>query len=150
MRIVQKAFAYVTNRDRLLVLRHPNSPQVGLQVPAGTIKHWESPQSAALREAQEETGLRSLHVESPLGSCTFNSSPYGENEIHERHFFHLEAVGEFPELWNHYESDPEGGSKPILFELSWVENYGEGTALFAEHGALLPRLRERCLRRPCS
>src|SRR5262245_50751624 len=58
---VEKVTAFVTRRragaDELLLLYHPNA---GIQLPAGTVEEGESAQAAALREAQEETGLRDL------------------------------------------------------------------------------------------
>lgn len=41
----------------LLLLYHPTA---GIQLPAGTVEMGESPMAAALREAQEETGLTEL------------------------------------------------------------------------------------------
>jgi 8-oxo-dGTP pyrophosphatase MutT (NUDIX family) len=48
----------------LLFLHHPNA---GIQLPAGTVEAGESPQEAALREAQEETGLNNLRWGGMLG-----------------------------------------------------------------------------------
>jgi len=58
IRTVQKVVAYVVATERLLVFIHPRHPEVGSQVPAGTVEHNESPAAAVLREAREETGLR--------------------------------------------------------------------------------------------
>jgi NUDIX domain-containing protein len=57
-KIKYKAFAYITNRNRLLVFIHPFAPEAGIQVPAGTIKADERPKEAVLREAFEETGCQ--------------------------------------------------------------------------------------------
>jgi 8-oxo-dGTP pyrophosphatase MutT (NUDIX family) len=61
-KISQKAFAYITHQKRLLVFRHADAPEAGVQVPAGTIKALERPEQAVLREAVEETGLTDLTV----------------------------------------------------------------------------------------
>lgn len=63
MRVVRKAFAYVTSGSRLLLFTRPLSPEAGIQVPAGSMRPGERPADAALREAIEETGLTSLRVE---------------------------------------------------------------------------------------
>ena len=39
--LVEKAFAYITRDDELLVFRHVDSPEAGIQVPAGTIEPGE-------------------------------------------------------------------------------------------------------------
>jgi 8-oxo-dGTP diphosphatase len=69
--IIPKAFIYVTRDARdLLVLAHPDHPEIGLQVPAGTIEAGETPEQAAMREASEETGLSSFHINAFLGEGT--------------------------------------------------------------------------------
>ena len=54
---IQKVIAYITNGRRLLVFRDTDFPEAGIQVPAGTVDAGEAPQTAVMREAQEETGL---------------------------------------------------------------------------------------------
>jgi 8-oxo-dGTP diphosphatase len=56
----RKALAYITHGQRLLVFRHTNSPEVGIQAPAGTVNADESPDAAVMRKALEETGLTGL------------------------------------------------------------------------------------------
>jgi len=51
--IIQKVLAYVTWGDKLLVFSHPDFPEAGIQVPAGTIEPGEEPEAAVLREAFE-------------------------------------------------------------------------------------------------
>jgi 8-oxo-dGTP pyrophosphatase MutT (NUDIX family) len=49
-----KVLVYVVRDGKLLVFRHTDYSyeEVGIQVPAGSIRPGESPQDAALREAQ--------------------------------------------------------------------------------------------------
>jgi 8-oxo-dGTP pyrophosphatase MutT (NUDIX family) len=58
---VEKVTVFVMNRRvgiaELLLLYHPHA---GIQLPAGTVETGESAMAAALREAQEETGLHNL------------------------------------------------------------------------------------------
>ncbi len=48
----------------VLIFRHPNA---GLQVPAGTVEPGEAPETAVLREVQEETGLTEIRLVKKLG-----------------------------------------------------------------------------------
>ena len=84
MHTIEKVLAYITNRDNLLVFRHVDIPEAGLQVPAGTVQDGESPERAVLREAQEETGLKDLVLVRSLGKTRIDMTPFGKSEIHDR------------------------------------------------------------------
>ena len=148
---IRKAFAYITHRapagERLLIFSHPRSPAAGLQVPAGTVQDGESPAAAALREAEEETGLGGLVLVGFLGEQLRDMADRGRTEVHHRFFFHLRYDGDPPDVWRHTEAFPSGqGSAPTvrpLFELFWVPLPDGVPELIAGHGALLPRLIER-------
>ena len=79
--VISKVFAYITHRNRLLVFRHTDFPEAGIQVPAGTLKTNEDLVAAVLREAQEETGLRELTVKRALGEQIRNMQDVGKDEI---------------------------------------------------------------------
>lgn len=49
----------------VLIFRHPNA---GLQLPAGTVEPGEAPETAVLREVEEETGLTEVRLVKKLGS----------------------------------------------------------------------------------
>ena len=53
---VEKAVAYITFGNSLLVFTHPAHPDAGVQVPQGSLEVGEEPVEAAIREAREETG----------------------------------------------------------------------------------------------
>jgi 8-oxo-dGTP pyrophosphatase MutT (NUDIX family) len=86
--IRRKALVSCVHEGRLLVFRHVDrSPEeVGVQVPAGTVRPDETPRRAAERELVEETGKDSFVVERFLGRVYFDASPY-RPEVHERYFF---------------------------------------------------------------
>lgn len=111
--LVRKALAYVTAGTRLLLLVHPDHPEAGIQVPAGTIRSGEEPGDAALREAQEESELRDLVLGSLLGREIFDMRPFGKAERQERWFWHVLVEGIPPERWTHTEEDPADGSGPV-------------------------------------
>jgi 8-oxo-dGTP pyrophosphatase MutT (NUDIX family) len=75
---VEKVTAFVMRQragvDELLMLYHPYS---GIQLPAGTVESGESAQVAALREAQEETGLKDLVWGGLLGEERTELPPQG-------------------------------------------------------------------------
>jgi 8-oxo-dGTP pyrophosphatase MutT (NUDIX family) len=136
-----KAFAYITAGDRLLVFRHPDAPEAGVQVPAGTIEKGERPEDAVMREAYEETGLRDLTLVRFLGEQARNMEDYGRGEIHHRYFYHLRLAGHPPDSWRHVEHDrSDGGATAHTFEFFWVRLPDEVPALIADHGAMLPVL----------
>lgn len=49
----------------ILIFRHPNA---GLQLPAGTVEPGEAPETAVLREVEEESGLTEIRLVKKLGS----------------------------------------------------------------------------------
>ena len=143
--IKRKAFAYITSGSasgpRLLVFRHPLSPEVGIQVPAGTMDDAETPEEAVLREAREETGLPGLKIVGLLGRQDFDARPFGRAELHDRWFFHLACDAPTPNRWVHDELDPTGApGKRIPFELFWVVIPAGVPDLIAGHDHFLPEL----------
>lgn len=141
MNRVEKAFAYITNGTRILVFEHADFPSAGIQVPAGTIEPGESPAAAVVREAHEETGMSDLGMPWLVGILDFDARPFGKNELHRRHFFHLCAAGEVSEKWRHYERDASDGSRErIAFDIYWLPLSGAAGRLIADHGALIPVL----------
>lgn len=138
--VKEKVVCYVVRDGRLLVFEHLDMPwqQTGLQVPAGSIRAGESPEDAALREAAEETGLRSLRQVAKVGESWYDMSPY-RSEVHHRHVFHLATEGSPPERWVTYERDPDDGSGLIRFECYWIP-ISQGHSLAAGQGALLGNL----------
>jgi len=137
--LTHKVFAYVTHGRRLLVLDHPDSPEAGTQLPAGTRREDEPPEEAVLREAAEETGLEGLRVAAFLGEVDHPVPEWGQS--HRRRFHHLTCEGEPPERWRHWERLPsDGTTEPILFELYWADLPHGVPPLAPGHDALLPRL----------
>lgn len=95
-----KVLCYIVRDGRLLVFRHTDYSyeEVGIQVPAGSIRPDETPEEAALREAREETGLKDFTIVRKLGEAEYDISPY-RFEIQRRHVFHLELAESIPERW---------------------------------------------------
>ncbi|HEX9921823.1 MAG TPA: NUDIX domain-containing protein [Anaerolineae bacterium] len=138
-RLIDKVFAYITYTDRLLVFSHPDSPEAGIQVPAGTVKQGEPPEEAVMREAIEETGLQTLTLAAYLGQVD-HPVPQ-QDQVHRRRFYHLICRGTPPARWQHYETDPsEGASDRIRFEFFWARLPNGLPELAPGHARLLSKL----------
>ena len=138
-----KVYCYITSGDRLLIFRHVDFPEAGIQVPGGSIEPGEAPDAAALREAEEETGLRDLSLVGLLGEVERDMSDFGRDEVQRRWFYHLRCETETPAAWRHDETMYSEGDGPITFEFTWVSMRSELPSLIAGMGDLLPRLLER-------
>ena len=74
---IEKVTAFIIREThegpQLLLLKHPYAAN---QLPAGTLETDESPETAVLREALEETGLKPLSIREYLG-CKNDQLPDG-------------------------------------------------------------------------
>ena len=134
-----KVLCYIVRDGRLLVFRHTgySYEEVGIQVPAGSVRAGETPEEAALREAGEETGLKEYKIVRKLGEFEYDMSPY-RFEIQTRHVFHLELAEDTPERWQSQE-DHDGEQQPTHFECFWMP-LEAAHILQSGQGALLGRL----------
>ncbi|MFD0567915.1 NUDIX domain-containing protein [Kitasatospora saccharophila] len=137
----KKVVAYVVRDGRLLVFRHADNTyeEVGIQVPAGSVRPGEAPEDAVLREAREETGLTEFKIVSKLGTAEYDMAPY-RREIQQRHIYHLELTEPTEERWMSQE-DHDGVGEPTRFECFWVP-LEVAHILQSGQGALLGRLPE--------
>jgi 8-oxo-dGTP pyrophosphatase MutT (NUDIX family) len=117
-----KVAAYITRGDRLLVFRHRDNPEAGIQVPGGSVGPGEATADAALREAREETGLDALTLVAHLGQRTHDlPSRTGLFTPHVRDYYHVRCDQVTSEEWLAWETDPSDGSPgPIPFVVYWV------------------------------
>lgn len=141
--LTYKVLTYITYRERLLLFSQPDSPEAGIQIPGGSLEPDEVPETGALREAIEETGLTELRMVSFLGEQVRDLADYGLNEIYHRYFYHLECLTEPPETWEHLETLASDGSGPHRFSFFWVPLTGEIPALVGERDFMLPELLRR-------
>ena len=137
--VKRKVLAYVTRGEELLVFRHRDFPDAGLQVPAGAIEEGEDPQDAALREVREESGLTDVRVVGFLGRYLHNAAPH-RDEAHDRYVYHLELAGPAEQSWLHYETDPSDGGPPIAFSFFWMSLRDPELRLAGGQGDLLHKL----------
>ena len=120
----KKVLVYCVRDGRLLVFRHVDYSweEVGVQVPAGSIKEGEQVEAAALRELREETGYDCFGIDGILGTTWYDISPYRE-ELQERYFVRAHVTGEIPERWMSQE-DHDGKQAPTRFECFWIPLQG--------------------------
>ncbi len=145
--IKHKVFAYITHADRLLVFSHPDSPDAGIQVPAGTVDEGEDPENAVMREAFEETGLTGLQLHAYLGEDDYHVPELDQTD--RRRFYHLTCGRQPPTTWRHEERHPSDGSPgPYTFEFFWVRLPDKVPPLAPGHDAMLPKLLELLQRQP--
>lgn len=115
-----RVFTYITRADQLLILEYVDGRYREPQIPGGTVDVGELPAVAALREAQEETGLSALKIVKYLGCFERNLAEIGRDETIMAWFFHLHTDETTPDSWRHFERDSSEGLGPIEFALSWV------------------------------
>jgi len=145
MKTRHRAYAYITHQNRLLLFTHPNQPESGIQVPAGTVKDEEDAATAALREATEETGLPYLKLAGFLGQDTRDMRDCGTEELQYRWFYHVTCEGMPPENWIHGEHDPKG-KLIIPFDFFWASLSDGLPKLVANYDDFVPQLLD-CLKR---
>ncbi|MFM2424292.1 MAG: hypothetical protein RLZZ70_683 [Candidatus Parcubacteria bacterium] len=131
-----KVVVYVVKEEELLVFKHVDFSyeEVGIQVPAGTVKEGEDPEDAALRELTEETGYDRFKILKFLGTQSYNCMPE-KPEMHIRYFFQAEATETLPGRWMSQE-DHDGTQAPTRFECFWIP-LERGHILQSGQGALL-------------
>ena len=137
--IKEKVLVYVVRDGKLLVFRHTDFSweEVGIQVPAGSVRAGETPEDAALREAREETGLSEFKIVRKLGKAEYDISPY-RFEVQHRHVFELALCEDAPDRWASQE-DHDGEGEPTRFECFWIP-LESAHVLQSGQGALLGRL----------
>ena len=120
MEIPQKVLIYATSAKGLLVFDEPDFPEVGLQIPGGTVEPNETVFAAAAREFAEETGLTPDASLSLLAATDYRFIRNNRSHTHHRSYFHVELPNGLPDVWHHHETMPDGGGSPILFRFFWL------------------------------
>lgn len=142
-----KAYIYLTCGSRLLVFEEADDPQIGLQVPGGTLDPGESFLHGARREFREETGLElPLALDHLIDQDVLFDNRAGR-DLHRRRLFHARTPTIERQEWEHFEMTPSAGGDPIRFRLFWIDLFGETaeneSRFFVGFGAPLGLLRRR-------
>ena len=149
MRVYHKAYVYLTCGSRLLVFSQPDEPEIGLQVPGGTLDPGESHLIGAKREFIEETGLDldiGFHHLADQ-ELIYQGTTGMQDGLHKRRLFHA-TINEIPaEEWEHFEMTPSAGGPPIRFRLFWLDVFSDEARtpelFFPGFGDLLDEIRNR-------
>lgn len=145
MQVRHKAYVYLTCGRKLLVFAQPDQPEIGLQVPGGTLDPGESHLIGARREFFEETGLTLDGALDHLADQDHVFDNGRGRDLHKRRHFHATLPVILKDEWEHYEMTPSGGGDPIRFRLFWQDLFTEvDPAVFYEgFGAQIGLLRQR-------
>jgi 8-oxo-dGTP pyrophosphatase MutT (NUDIX family) len=145
MRVLHKAYVYLTCGRKLLVFSQPDQPDVGLQVPGGTLDPGESHLIGARREFHEETGLVLDGALDHLADQDHLFDNGRGRDLHRRQHFHARVARIGRDEWEHFEMTPNDGGDPIRFRLFWLDLDGEidPAAFYEGFDAQLPLLRQR-------
>ncbi|MBA5778481.1 NUDIX domain-containing protein [Stappia sp. F7233] len=142
-----KAYIYLTCGSKLLVFAQPDEPDVGLQVPGGTLDPGESYLHGARREFAEETGLALPLCLDHLGDQDVLFDNAAGRDLHRRRLFHARTARIDRQEWEHFEMTPSAGGDPIRFRLFWIDLFDDlahdENAFFAGFAAPLGELRRR-------
>ena len=118
----KKVHAYVTREKegamQLLVFKHRDTPEAGIQVPGGTVDEGETLEAAILREVQEESGLRHLCIERFLADYIIHVRE--KKEYEKRHFFHVTLLTDVKNRWEHIVSAGEE-DEGLVFCYEWID-----------------------------
>lgn len=133
----RRAYIYITREVaeevQLAVFRHPDfeTMTLGVQVPGGTIELGEPPQTGALREAFEESGLANFARMRHLMTDRWE----GSDGLRERHFYQLAVTPPILDAWDHTVSNGEL-DKGMVFAYHWV-TVAEARTLLSHMGDYL-------------
>lgn len=134
METSRKVFAYITRgpeeKRELLVFEYKGEPEMGLQVPGGSIAEGELLIDALYREVHEETGLPSDVLEFVGKIHKYNYYPQHRDKVYERNVFHFEYTGEQVDSWEHTIKS-QGRDNGLVVQFHW-EPVDDLPALAAE------------------
>lgn len=135
-----KAYAYIIRSSnqgtKFLVFTQQGHPEAGVQIPGGTIDEGESPQSALIREIEEESGLANLTDFEEIGTIEYFHPQ--KKELHFRHFFVVKAPRNVPESWSHTVTSGINDSG-LVFNYFWIKA-SETSTLAGEQGIFAHRI----------
>jgi putative (di)nucleoside polyphosphate hydrolase len=120
--MIRKAYAYITREadhaSAVLVFRHRDDPEAGIQVPRGTVDDGEDPAATVMREVCEECGLCDARLIGLLARDIEAQPDVPAQGSWERFFFHLVAPNT-PDEWEHSVTG-DGEDTGLVFSFFWL------------------------------
>lgn len=137
----KKVLIYITRtkneRTELLVFKHRDFPDAGIQVPAGSVEGDEEIEDAAIRETQEESGI-SINSPNFVGAYRWFRQDTGE--LQERNVFHFHLT-ESDDVWTHkVTGSVEDEDQDLIFNFYWIPINEGPNVLSAQQGIYLAEL----------
>lgn len=118
MEIKRKVLAYITRGQEpdweILVFKHKDLPEIGWQVPGGTIESDELIIDALYREIEEETGISRNDLELKGKVNKTNYYPENSDTMYERSIFQLAYTGKTLDNWE-YRVEGDGKDEGLTF-----------------------------------
>jgi ADP-ribose pyrophosphatase YjhB (NUDIX family) len=137
----ERVSVYVTREwngeTELLVFDHRGMPEAGTQVPAGRVDAHETLEEGALREVEEETGLR-VEILGVLADPREHDAVHGV-DAHKTTAFRARAQAGGPDSWSHPVTGA-GMDVGLVFECRWVP-IDECPPLWGKPDPLVEKLR---------
>ncbi len=131
--IVRKAIGYITHEKRVLFFRAEECPELGAELPGGTLEPNESVEDGLARELAEETGLTAFGPAHFLGMTVFEADD-GRNEVQHRHFYHVPLEETAPAQWSRV---VEEGNGTFTFLFFWAPVGAPPDEIYPGHDAFL-------------
>ncbi|TFD99467.1 NUDIX hydrolase [Jeotgalibacillus salarius] len=138
MTAFKKAYGYITRvkdeQVQILVFRHKDIPEAGIQIPKGTVHENEDTYDAMIREIQEETGIQHFEVKELLAEDFWENV---DGAMHHRYFYKV-VCKKTADEWSH---NPSGGGaeKGLTFQFFWISSEKD-VELIRGHGDYLTKV----------
>ncbi|MEZ4771569.1 MAG: NUDIX domain-containing protein [Bacteroidia bacterium] len=114
-----KVFAYITRMSdgvrQILVYSNRHFPDLGIQVPGGTVEPGEKEEETLYREIEEESGLVHLRFVGKLGRTIYRKPLRRETW----HFFQVESLESPAQHWVH-RVNSFGKDDGHVYEFQWI------------------------------
>lgn len=139
-KVVRKSVGYITSDRGVLFFRAEELPDLGAELPGGTLHPDEDPEAGLLREILEETGLTRADLGPPRLLGVVEHDPEdGTNAIHHRHFYHVPLRSPAQHEWKRV---VEEGNGTFTFHFFWVTPGDWPRKVYPGHDVFFGEVRE--------